>query len=245
MSSPDGAFATTAWSRILLAQGRAPDCAERRQCLEHLAVAYWTPVYAFICRRGATTENALDLTQAYFTLFLEKNVVDQARPDKGRFRAFLLTSVRNFLANEADYRKAAKRAPKEALRSLNITEESSRAVMLSVAAASDPPETAFMREWARAVVAQAMERLRHACETDRTMDAWRIFDRHLNAVQSGADRSYEATAQELGFSVEKVRKGLFRARKRFSDVLREVIRESVTSDAEVDDELKDLRQYFA
>lgn len=231
-----GAFATTAWTQIIAAQGCGADAGRRAACLEHLAAVYWTPVFAFVRCRSPNDDAALELTQDYFATFLEKNFLDQAHREKGRFRAFLLTSVKHFLLNRADHAKAARRAPEGRMLSLNIDPDSARAITLQLAAREESPDAAFMREWAHAAVSDARKRLR-----DASADYARAFERSAEF----SDESYEASAQALGWSVEKVRKTLFRARKKFAELLRAVVRESVDSDDEVEDELRDLRKYFS
>jgi RNA polymerase sigma-70 factor (ECF subfamily) len=100
-------FATTRWSLVLAVRDPAsPDAAA---ALATLCETYWYPVYAFIRRTGKSTDEARDLTQGFFTRVLEKDYFSQARQERGRFRSFLLTSVRHFLANQADWDRAHKR----------------------------------------------------------------------------------------------------------------------------------------
>jgi len=131
-------FAATAWSCILSAQGRDARSAQRPRCLEYLAAIYWPPVNVFVRRLCRSDDVALELTQEYFRAFVKKNVLDQLRLEKGRFRAFLLVSVKHFLANQADYRKAARRAPKGRMLSLNMDVDSARALAGSIAAPGLP-----------------------------------------------------------------------------------------------------------
>ena len=131
-------FQPTAWSRILRAQNLASDAPHRRECLEHLAQTYWRPAYVYIRGKCASDADALDLTQSYFALFLEKNFLDQADPARGRFRAFLLVTLKHFLANAADVRAAAKRAPKGRILSLDLSADSTRGAWEPAAPAEAP-----------------------------------------------------------------------------------------------------------
>src|SRR6185295_16874802 len=100
MSPANRRFATTRWSLVVAAgDARSPDA---ESALATLCEAYWFPVYAFIRRSGSSEDAARDLTQAFFARVLEKNYFKDARQDRGRFRSFLLTSVRHFLSNERD-----------------------------------------------------------------------------------------------------------------------------------------------
>ena len=106
-SREPGSFVTTHWSLVLAAGQRAlPDSAK---ALEALCQAYWGPVYLYVRRHVADVHEAQDLTQAFFTQLLERNILAVAQPARGRFRSFLLTSVRNFLHNEWDKQKTLKR----------------------------------------------------------------------------------------------------------------------------------------
>ena len=238
LSKSKGSFATTLWSQILQAQGNCRPESRRIESLEYLCNTYWTPVYAFIRRRCTSDEKALDLTQDYFAVFLEKNFLDQVRPEKGRFRTFLLTSVKHFLSNNKDYHNASRRKPKGIIFSLTVENASKSIAML--ASSEQPAEIQYMREWARAVVELAMRRMQDDCERHRCVDYYRIL---AHAI-SFPDSSYDTMADEMSWPIEKVRKNLYRARKKFAEVLRQTIRESVESEADVDDEIRDLRKFF-
>jgi RNA polymerase sigma-70 factor (ECF subfamily) len=100
-------FVTTHWSVVLTA-GHS-DTPRARGALETLCQAYWYPLYAYVRRRGHSPEDAQDLTQEFFARLLARNWVDSADPDKGRFRTFLLTAMKHFLADEWDRLRAQKR----------------------------------------------------------------------------------------------------------------------------------------
>jgi DNA-directed RNA polymerase specialized sigma24 family protein len=128
MSSPDSehppiagdacGFAPTRWSLIAAARDR--DAPEAQQALSHLCESYWYPLYAYIRRRGRTADEAADLTQEFFARLLESDFFGAADPAKGRFRAFLLASCKNFLANEHDRAGAQKRGGGRSLVSINV-----------------------------------------------------------------------------------------------------------------------------
>jgi RNA polymerase sigma-70 factor (ECF subfamily) len=124
MSDAPASFATTHWSLVLAAGKRA--LPESSKALAALCQAYWPPVYAFVRRQVTDLHEAQDLTQAFFTQLLEKNVLAVAQPSRGRFRSFLLTSVRNFLLNEWDKRKAQKRGGGQNLFAIDFQQEDSK-----------------------------------------------------------------------------------------------------------------------
>ena len=148
-------FETTNWSLILRAA--SDDDEEARLALALLCEAYWYPVYAYIRRQGSSAPDAEDLTQGYFARFLEKGVVREVHREHGRFRAFLLVSVRNFLNNARDRERAVKRGGGRRLLSL----DADRAEERLSAEARDPvtPETLFERSWAQRKIGRTVESL--------------------------------------------------------------------------------------
>lgn len=244
MATPTDPFQTTskAWMMIVRAQGKDDDASTRLQCLDYLARRYWTPVYAFIRRTGCNEDQAEDLCQEYFRVFLEKRYLDQVSRERGRFRSFLFTSLHNFLRNKRRYDGAIRRDGKHV--PLRCSKNSSVTGMLPVPAQSDTAEGAFMREWARSVMALAFKAMEARCLADGTLDYWEVFRRHDGSLGRSQKPSYAETASELGWDIERVRRKLHRARKKFAGIVREVVRESVRSDKEVDSELRDLRRYF-
>ena len=139
-------FDTTNWSVVLKAgSGDTTGC---REALSALCETYWYPVYAFVRRSGASAEDAEDLTQAYFARFLEKRFLDDVRPERGRFRSFLLVSVRNFLHNERDRERAQKRGGGQRPLPLHGEEGEVRYEREPVDAVT--PEVLFERAWVRA-----------------------------------------------------------------------------------------------
>src|SRR5512140_1113816 len=112
-----GHFALTRWS-VVVAAGRS-ESTHARDALEQLCRAYWQPIYAFVRRQGHSPPDAQDLTQEFFARLLEKNYLQGVNPSKGRFRSFLLASVKHFLANEWDKARAQKRGGRQVLLSID------------------------------------------------------------------------------------------------------------------------------
>ena len=139
-----GRMGTTNWSLVLRAG--ADDSSIARAALGGLCEAYWYPVYAMVRRYGHDPTNAEDLTQAYFTRFLEKSWVKEVSPEHGRFRSFLLVSVRNFLNNETDRERALTRGGGQRLVELDGVTAERRYALEPVE--SSTPETLFERAWA-------------------------------------------------------------------------------------------------
>src|SRR5580692_1766015 len=172
-------FQTTHWSLVLAAGQLA--LPESEKALAELCQAYWGAVYVYVRRQIADVHEAQDLTQAFFTQLLEKNILGVAQPSRGRFRSFLLTSVRNFLLNERDKQKTQKRGGGHKLLALDFRQEESK---LSLEPADTvTPERLFERQWVLALLDQVMARLR-AEHVKANKEA--IIDR-LKGSLSGAD----------------------------------------------------------
>jgi RNA polymerase sigma-70 factor (ECF subfamily) len=227
-------FATTSWTKVLAARD-APST-EARQALEGLCRVYWYPLYALVRRQGNDAEDARDLTQAYFAELLEKGYLDDYDPERGRFRVFLMSSVRHFLSKQRDKALAWKRGGRADVVSLDADEVEGRYRFEPVDNLT--PEQVFERRWALTVLERALARLRREQED---ADRGREFG-HLEGFLTGqgADASYREVAEQLGTTESAVKSSIHRLRQRFGQLLRAEIAETVSSPAEVDDEVKHL-----
>jgi len=149
------AFTTTHWSVVMEAQGESPGAQE---ALEKLCRTYWRPIYSFVRRQRARTEDAEDLTQGFFALLLERKDLNTVRKEKGRLRSYLLTSVKNFLADESRHAMAAKRGKGQRLIPLDEIREHER---IDVERSDGlTPDQVYERRWAFTVLEQVMTRPR-------------------------------------------------------------------------------------
>ena len=231
-----GHFATTRWS-LVLAAGADTSSPGVQEALATLCETYWYPLYAFLRSRGYDAEDAQDLTQAFFARVLEKQALRHADPARGRFRSFLLTSLRNFAANEHDRAIAVKRGGGAPVLSLEIDTAEHRFQMEP--ATEETPERAFDRRWALALLDRVMLRLQ--AETVARNGQPSPFDR-LKTYLTGdqPQMSYAQTAADLGMSEGAVKVAVHRLRKRFRDLVRDEISQTVLSPEEVEDELRHL-----
>ncbi len=227
-------FETTQWS-IVLAAGRDAT-GPARDALATLCDRYWYPVYAYVRRRGHDADEAEDLTQSFFATLLEKRYVGAADPARGRFRSFLLTAVTHFLSNERDRATAAKRGGGRAIVSLDAETAEGRYRMEPSHDAT--PERLFERRWALTLLDRTLGALR--AEQERAGHAER-FDRLKGFLTGeGGDGGYGVAAADLGLSEGAVKVAIHRLRKRYRELLRAEIAQTLEDTAAVEDELRAL-----
>jgi RNA polymerase sigma-70 factor (ECF subfamily) len=233
------AFATTNWS-VVLAAGRG-ESTKARQALAALCEAYWYPVYAFVRRQGYGAEESRDLTQGYFLQLLEKEFLADVRPELGRFRAFLIVSVKHFLSNERDRERALKRGGGRPPVCLDATEAEDRYRFEPVESLT--PERLFERRWAATVLGHALDSLR--VDSERNGESSR-FDR-LKAYLTGDEpaSSYREAAADLAVSEAVVKTAVHRLRRRYGELLRAEIARTVADPREVEEEIRYLLSTMA
>lgn len=230
---PQG-FHTTRWS-VVLAAGRS-QTREARAALEHLAESYWYPLYSYVRRRGHGEEEARDLTQGFFVLLFERDDLAAAAPEKGRFRAFLLTALKHFLVNEAERARAIKRGGGRAPVSIEAGGADTR---YSLEPADElTPEKQFERAWAHSVLDRTLERLRAEYAGRGKAALFERLRHHLIAAEEATP--YKEVADELGLSEGAIKVAVHRLRGRYRKALRAEILDTVADPAEVEDELRQL-----
>jgi len=233
-SRPPRRFATTRWS-VVVAAGRTPS-PDTRQALTALCEAYWYPLYAFVRRKGHSVDDAQDLTQAFFGELLEKDRLRAADKERGRFRGFLLAALENFLANQWRRAGAAKRGGGQPVISLDLERGESQYRLEP--AHELTPEKLYERRWALTMLENALTQLRDEYARREKLD---VFDR-LRDCLGGDARSvpYAQLATELEMTEPAIKVAVHRLRKRYREILRAEIAETVSSPEEIDDELRAL-----
>jgi RNA polymerase sigma-70 factor (ECF subfamily) len=227
------AFATTHWSVVLAAQGPSPAA---KEALEKLCRTYWRPIYGFVRRQGAESEDAKDLTQGFFALLLERRDLDTLRKEKGRLRSYLLTSLKHFLANERHRAMAIKRGEGQRLIPLEDLRERERAGFEPADALT--ADQIYERRWALTVLDQVLARLG---DEYRAAGNMRLFDRLQKSLMDEPDRPSQAdTAHEFGMTENAVKQAFHRLRQRYRQLLREEIAHTVMVPGDIEDELRHL-----
>lgn len=227
-------FSTTHWS-VVLSAGQA-DSSQASESLEKLCHAYWPPLYSYIRRQGHGPEEAQDLTQAFFAKLLKKNFWARADPQKGRFRSFLLTALRHFLADERDRVRTAKRGGGVSF--ISFDEQGSEERFLEGASQNLSGEQQFDRQWAATVLEQARARLRQECVASGKSG---LYDR-VSLVDGGNESvlPHAAIAQEVGMSVSAVKSAISRLRARYGELVRQEVAHTVSNPAEIEAEIRHL-----
>jgi RNA polymerase sigma-70 factor (ECF subfamily) len=230
-------FPTTRWTLVVAAGD--PHRKEARSALVSLCENYWYPLYAYLRRRGYPADQAQDLTQEFFMRVLEGRCLDRADPEKGRFRAFLLTSLKLFVADEEDRNRAQKRGG-GALLPLEFSSGEKR--YQREAAHDETPERIFERRWALAVLDRVVEKLRNEFVHHGRPEH---FERLKVFLLGRADTSYAALAREMNTSEGALKVAIHRLRKRYRELFRQEIADTVADTTEVESELRFLAAALA
>ncbi len=227
-------FNTTHWSVVILAgQTRSPESAV---ALEQLCQAYWSPLYAFVRRQGYAPDEAKDLTQDFFLHVLSKDALTKVDPEKGRFRSFLLASIKNLLANDWHRAHARKRGGDAPILSLDeqLAEEHYQAELVH----QMTPDRLFDRRWAETLLERVLLRLRenwNARDRQRRFDDLKVF-----LVEPRGAVPVAAVAARLGITVSALRSMLHRLRESYRDIFTQEIAHTVSSPDEVEGEIRHL-----
>lgn len=222
-----------------MAAGR-PGSPQAAVALEELCRTYWFPLYAYVRRRGQTREDAEDLTQAFFARLLEKGFLESADAERGSFRAFLLAALKRFLANEWDRSRTLKRGGGATPLPLDPQQADTQ----FLAASNElPPDRAFDREWAVALLERVVIRLRVECVAEgraAQFDRLKVFLTSVKSTSSHAD-----AAAALGMEEGAVRVAVHRLRKRYRQLLRDEVAQTLAEGADVDAEMAALFGTFS
>jgi RNA polymerase sigma-70 factor (ECF subfamily) len=217
-------FPTTRLSLVLAAAGKADVRSE--QALGDLCRIYWQPLYTFVRRRGYGHEEAQDLTQSFIARVLEKDVLSEFQQERGRFRSFLLASLKNFLANERDAERRLKRGGGSLpISQIEPTDDAT-------------PERIFEKQWALALVNRVLSQLSEEFQREGKGERFET----LRGCLTGDDARlpYRQIAKQLEISEGAVKVAVHRLRRRFHEALREEISMTLTEGREISEEIRYL-----
>lgn len=250
MQSPPGTvygqgdpFGATQWSVIIAAGRTAIDPDTASTALAQLCETYWPPLYTYVRSRGYSMHDAQDLTQSFFGYLLERKIHLRADRELGKFRSFLLASLKNFLSHAREREQTLKRGGGRELLPLDEARaeaaESLFQTHCSAAGYATHEDRVFERTWAETLVETALARLAAAYKAEGNGD---LLERLRNFVAVGADPSpsYSELAADLAVTESTVRSHVTRLRARYREMLRSEVRRTVDTDTDVDEELREL-----
>ena len=229
-------FNTTSWTLIAKAKDNEAD-------LDDLLRRYWSPVYAYLRRKGHQTADAADLTQAFLVeVMMEKDLIGKAEANRGKFRSFLISALNNFVIDE--YRRKHGRDGKRAATFVPQDQYRFDAVVVKE---QDDPAGAFDRQWATTVLSEALQRVENSCRETNLDNHWIVFEeRLLQPVMNGCEPTpIEELKTLLGMKDPQEIYSMLQTMKRKVDrELRRIVEETVAQPADIDQELQDLRLHL-
>jgi len=209
---------------------------DSRRALASLCETYWYPLYAYVRRRVPDVSEAQDMTQAFFAELLEKNYVGSATPDRGRFRAFLLTAFKHFLSKQWEKAKAQKRGGGRAPIPLDF--ESADSSIRIEPASGITAEQFYDQQWAIALLGQIIKQLEAECEQSGKSKLFEELKGFIIGDHIGT--SYGQVAEKLNLTEAAAKKAASRMRRRYRELLREEIAQTVEGPDKVGDEIRNL-----
>ena len=231
-------FHTTHWSLVVRAQGVSPGpwggSTHAHAALARLCELYWYPLYAFVRRQGHRPHDAQDLTQEFFARLLAKGWLAEVHQERGRFRSWLLSAVKHFLANEWDRLKAQKRGGRENI--ISIDEATAEGRYREEPADVETADRMFDRRWALTLLERVLAQLRAEYVSDGKAA---LFDA-LKGMLAGESHPYTEIAKELGMSEGAIKVAVHRLRNRYRTLIRSDVMQTVATPEEADAELRHL-----
>lgn len=230
-------FPNTRWSVVLAAKQSSPEAAA---ALETICQAYWQPLYTFVRRSGKSPHDAQDLTQEFFYRLLEKRWLDSVDREKGKLRTFLIVALKRFMLNEWDKASARRRGGGQMLAQLDTAfAESGLAADNQTLA----PDEAFDRQWALTLIDLTVSRLRAEFAATGKSSDYDVMKNCLLAVRGAID--YAAVAKQLNVNEGAARVAVHRLRKRFREIYREEISQTLANGADLETEMSHLATVLA
>jgi len=232
-------FATTHWS--IVAQSALTDVPEAADALAQLSEMYWPPIYSFVRRRCYAPADAQDLTQSFFAFFLRTKAYGHTDRLHGKFRSFLLASVKNFLADNWDRNQAIRRGG--GYQFIPLDPETAEAFYDASSAPDSTAEHLFELRWAKSLTAGALNSLREELQTEGKV---KLFEQLKSCLTGGSVLpSYDDASARTGLSRATVKTHVHRLRQRYREIVRYEIARTVSAPHEIDEELRYLCNILA
>jgi len=236
-------FRKTLWTSLLRAKDKKSS--GYQSAINYLVATYWKPVYFYIRRKGYDVETAKDLTQSFFTIFLEKEYINSVDRAKGKFRTFILAALNHFLSKEREYLRAQKRGGSKIIQSLDFAKaetdlSAGQAGIHYQPADKETPERILTRAWAQAILQQALTNLRKEFDTESGRVYLGVFECYLSAGSADQDATYKKMAVQFGISQTDVRNYLHRIKRKYREYIKDEIRKYVTDEDGLKEEMQEL-----
>lgn len=229
-------FRKTLWTNILRAKDKS--ASGYQSALTYLISTYWKPVYFFIRRKGYDIESAKNLTQSFFTTFLEKEFMKSVVRSRGKFRTFILAALNHFLSKERARLRAGKRGGSKVILSLDFARAETEICLEP--ASTETPEKILIRAWAQATLQRASDNLKAEFQLKSQQTQLDMFEAYMSARKEDSTRTYKTLAGQFGISATDVRNYLHRIKRRYRELIEAEITKYVASPADVKEELQEL-----
>jgi RNA polymerase sigma factor (sigma-70 family) len=227
-----GIFATTRWTQVVASSGDSP---EGRQALSDLCAAYYAPIVAFLRREGREEDDARELAHEFFERLLERQSIGGADPRHGRFRTYLLGALKHFLSNRRTYQSREKRSA-GSIREPLSTDTDALPDLNAPNATMPSPDAVFDREWALSVLDHAFAVMKQEADKAGALREFELLKPWLTG--KGAAGTQADAARQLGSNEGAFRVAVHRLRRRFRELVKAEIRQTVNSPGDVADELR-------
>lgn len=229
-------FHDTRWTLVSRSRGSEP---EARAALSELCAAYYAPVVAFLQRDGRDDDTARELAHDFFARLLAGGVMENADPQRGRFRSYLLAGVKRFAADQREKSQAVKRGGGHSHECIDAEPDTTGAGLQIADATAEAPDNAFDRQWALTVLARALVTLENEMHENGKGEHFNVLKPWLSTDDRAPPQSEAAV--RLGTSEEAVKVAIHRLRKRFRDAVKAEIAQTVSDPAAVNEELEALK----
>ncbi|MEK7449772.1 MAG: hypothetical protein AAB019_09865 [Planctomycetota bacterium] len=232
-------FKQTIWTVILNARDKtSPDYQE---ALNYLIGTYWKPVYFYVRRKNYDVETAKELTQSFFTVFLEKDFLKNVSREKGKFRTFILTALNHFLSKEREQAGAQKRGGGKIILPLEFSRiETSSDSYTFEPTTDETPEKTLNREWSLATLQKSLENLHQELINQSREIYFEVLKAYLTGQQEDQAATYKNIAAQLNLSENDVTNYLHYTRKRYRELIEEEIKKYVLDENELKEEIQEL-----
>lgn len=237
-----GMFPRTRWTQV--GNVRSADTNEFSEALDYLTDQYWQPIFRYIQRQGNDEQRSKDLTQSFILHCLEKSVFARAEQERGRFRSFLLTSLKNFMTTAHRRERAQSRRPAGGLVSLeSMTSGTSIVLEPSV---DESPEESFYRSWIANLIEKAVAQLQEEARLTNRQAHFKLFKERLvaPALYGSPRASVKEMAAEVGIDEKTASNCITSMKRRFKTLLQDEVRLFADSDDEVTNEITDMLHFL-